>query len=537
MKEAKPNIIIIMADDMGYSDIGCFGSEIKTPHIDSLAENGVRFTQMYNCARCCPTRASLLTGLYPHQAGIGHMIGDLQLPAYQGYLRDDCVTIAEALKPAGYRTLMSGKWHVGGDYDPRYTDAWTPGDAKHPIPTQRGFDRFWGVLDGAMSFYTPHYLMENDERVYPENSDFYMTEEITNHAVNMIDESVELEQPFFLYVAHVAPHWPLHARPDDIATYQGRYRHIGWDGLRTRRHEEMRGMGLIDRTWDISPRDESAPDWLNLSSERQDWEDLRMAVYAAQVDSMDQGIGRILETLRRHEIEDNTIVMFLSDNGGCAEFLEEDGWAKFYPTTTLDGKPVQLGNVPDIEPGSAETFMSYDLPWANVSNAPFRKYKRWTHEGGISTPLVVQWTAQINQSKIEHAPCHVIDLLPTCLDAAGVNYPSTYNEHDIQPVAGESLLPAILEGGWVRDEPLYFEHQGSSALRTAEWKIVRGYGGDWELYNMVDDRTERHDLRDKNRPQATHLIKEYGAWAEKMGVEDWDFLNPRFQALYGGGLD
>ena len=263
---------------------------------------------------------------------------------------------------------------------------------------------------------------------------------------------------------------------------------------------------------------------------------MRMAVYAAQVDRMDQGIGRILETLRTHDIEDNTLILFLSDNGGCAELLEEDGWAKFYPTTTLDGKRVQLGNRPDLMPGSAETFMSYDLPWANGSNAPFRQYKRWTHEGGISTPLVVQWPKQIAAGRIDHSVCHVIDLLPTCLEAAGVRYPSVHNGHEIQPVEGESLIAAFQADGWQRDKPLYFEHQGSCALRAGDWKLVKGFGGDWELYNMIADRTELDDLREKNRPKLTQLIREFDGWAAMVGVESWEMLNPRFQALYGGGL-
>lgn len=529
----RPNIILILVDDMGYADIGCFGSEIQTPNLDQMAANGIRFTTMYNAARCCPTRASLLTGLYPHQAGIGHMIGNLGTPAYQGYLRRDCVTIAEVLQAGGYRTLMSGKWHVGGDFEPREADLWAPGDRVHPTPLQRGFDRFFGTLDGAGSFYNPHYLMENDKRVYPESTDFHLTDAITDHAVSMIEEAVQDEQPFFLYLAHAAPHWPLHAHPEDIAKYEGAYSQ-GWDATRTARHEEMLGMGILDKLWQISPRDAQAPPWE--AADYQEWQAMCMAVYAAQIDRMDQGIGKVLETLRRLEIEEDTLIMFLSDNGGSAEFLAEDGWARFYPTRTLDGRQVQLGNLPHVMPGAADTFMSYGLPWANVSNAPFRLYKRWVHEGGISTSFIVQWPACIKESAIEHSPCHIIDILPTCLEMAGVPYPTEYNEHAIQPLVGESLLPVFQQKhDFKREHPLFWEHQGNCAVRWGEWKLVREFGRDWELYNMYTDRTELHDLRDVNKPMVTHLRQQYEQWADVCGVEDWLLLNRRFQSLYEGG--
>ncbi|MEM7342680.1 MAG: arylsulfatase [Chloroflexota bacterium] len=528
---SRPNIILIMADDLGYADIGCFGSEIQTPHLDQMAARGLRFTTMYNAARCCPTRASLLTGLYPHQTGVGHMIGNLGEPAYQGYLRDDCVTIAEVLQQAGYRTLMSGKWHVGGDYDARYLDAWTPGDATHPTPRQRGFDRFYGTLDGAGSFFHPHYLMEDDQRVSPNTDDYYITDAFTDKAVTMIEDAVQDEQPFFLYLAYTAPHWPLQARPEEIAKYEGTYRQ-GWDAVRTARHEEMLGMGLLDDQWQISPRDPNAPDWQDIPY--QVWEDLRMAVYAAQVDRMDQGIGQIMATLRRLAIDENTLVVFLSDNGGCAEFLEEDGWARFYPDITPDGRRVRLGNLRDVKPGNDETFMSYDLPWANVSNAPFRLYKRWVHEGGIATPMVVHWPAVLDAGRIEPAPCHIIDLVPTFLEAAGVTYPTEYNNQAIQPLAGDSLIPLFQQTGKLSERPLFWEHQGNCAIRLNEWKLVRGYEGPWELYNMDVDRTELHDLSQANQPKVTQLASLYNDLAAQCGVIDWRLLVDKFSTLYAG---
>jgi len=522
----RPNIILIMADDMGFSDIGCYGSEIQTPNLDAMAASGVRFTQMYNNARCCPTRASLLTGLYAHQAGIGHMVGDYGIPEYQGYLREDCVTIAEALKAGGYRTLMSGKWHVGGSYNPLAPETWDPGGPGHPTPRQRGFDRYYGTLDGAGSYFHPHTMLEDDTVVTPESADgrFYYTDEISNHAVSMIEDaaaekSAHDDTPFFLYVGYTAPHWPLHALPEDIAKYEGLYRKGGWDGLRTARHEEMKGLGLVSDRWDISPRDGEAPSWEDVKA--RDWEDLRMAVYAAQIDRMDQGIGAILAKLDELGLTENTLVMFLADNGGCAEFLAEDGWCQRYATQTPDGKPIRTGNTVDVRPGGRDTFMSYDLPWANASNAPFRLYKHWVHEGGISTPLIVRWPKVIEVSRIEHTVCHVIDLMATCLDAADVKYPSEHGGHSITPPAGESFVPALVAEGWRREAPVFWEHEGNRAVRDGRWKLVNRYPGEWELYDMVDDRTELNDLSGVNEPQVAAMIDQYTGWAERCRVRDW----------------
>jgi len=530
MSHDKPNIILIMADDMGYSDIGCFGSEIQTPHLNGMSDSGVTFTTAYNCARCCPSRASLLTGLYPHKAGIGHMGVDLGAPAYQGRLRDDCVTIAEALRLGGYRTLMSGKWHVGGNYEPCEADSWTPGDANHPTPRQRGFDRYFGILDGASSFFFPHHLMEDDKRIQVESDDFYLTDAISAKAVEMVEESVNDEQPFFLYMAYTAPHWPLHAHPQDIENYIDIYRKQGWDATRTARHESMRGRGILDKQWEISSRDRQAPPWHEI--EHPDWEAARMAVYAAQIESMDRGIGSLLATLKRLNIEENTMVVFLSDNGGCAEFMAEDGWARWYPTITPDGREIRSGNNPEIRPGSALTFMSYDLPWANVSNTPFRRFKHWVHEGGISTPLIVRWPAMIAQGRFEHAPAHIIDLMPTFLEAAGVSYPSEFGSHEIQALDGESLIPALAHEGWNRDAPLFWEHEGNCAVRADEWKLVREYGRDWELYEINVDRTELHDLSHGNQPVVKEMVHQFNAWTDQIEAVEWSCLIEKLQRAW-----
>ena len=304
--KSRPNIIVILADDMGFSDLGCYGSEIATPNLDSLAAGGLRFSQMYNSARCCPSRAALLTGLNPQQTGVGHMVADLGMPAYQGYLNESCVTIAEVLGSQGYTTLMTGKWHVGGGYDLMDPASWTPGATTHPTPTQRGFDRFFGIVAGAANYFSPLTLMRDDTLIDLDTlgDDFYLTDAISDNAAQMIDDAAEDDRPFFLHVTYTAPHWPLHAPEEEIAKYKGKYRQ-GWDTLRTNRHEELKGMKILDSKWEISPRHEDSPDWGDVPN--RDWEDLRMAVYAAMIDRVDQGIGRILARLREREMLEHTL--------------------------------------------------------------------------------------------------------------------------------------------------------------------------------------------------------------------------------------
>ena len=532
----RPNIIVILVDDMGYSDIGCFGSEIRTPNLDSLAEGGLRFSQMYNSARCCPSRAALLTGLNPHQAGIGHMVANLGVPEYQGYLKENAVTVAEALKADGYSTFMSGKWHVGGDYDLADPDSLTPAAPGFPTPTQRGFDRYFGILAGAGNFYFPKTLMDQDTPVpLAELDDFYLTDAITDNAVSMIGEGVAQDKPFFMYVTYTAPHWPLHALEEDIARYEGQYRG-GWEELRTSRHETLKAEGVLDEKWEISPRDADSPPWDDVADP--DWEDIRMAVYAAQVDRVDQGVGRILAAVRSAGVDDNTLIMFLSDNGGCAEFLAEDGslpQPSRYRGTNPDGTQVIVGNVPGLRPGGAETFMSYDLPWANASNTPFRRFKRWTHEGGISTPFILSWPARIREPGIVHSPIHLIDIMPTCLDAAGASQPTERAGQQTIPLEGESMLPAIERRGWERERPIVWEHEGSRAVRQGQWKLVAAIGGGWELYDMERDRTELDDLYTRNRPKAQELERIYEEWAERCGVLPWPVINPGWNPVMRSG--
>lgn len=517
---ARPNIVLILADDMGYSDIGCFGAEIATPHLDALAAGGARLTQMYNCARCCPSRAALLTGRHPHQAGVGHMVGDAGRPGYRGFLNDASATIGEALRPAGYRTYMAGKWHVGGTYDLQRPETWRPGAPGHPLPIQRGFDRHWGTLAGAGSYFSPPTLIDGDRFVEPEAEDFYYTDAIGRHAGAMAAEGLAAGAPFFLYAAFTAPHWPLHATPEDIARYEGLYRG-GWEWLRTARHERAKSLGLLSERWGISARDDRAPAWADLPSERREWEACRMAVYAAQITALDRAIGRLLQPVADAGALEDTLVVFVSDNGGCAEFLSEDGTDR-YRRRTRDGRPVRVGNVPALAPGAADTFMSYDLPWANASNAPFRLYKHWVHEGGISSPCVVSWPAAIPAGSIIHEPAHFIDMLPTFLQAAAHPAP--------EGVEGEGLLPLLRGERWERTRPLFWEHEGNRAVRAGAWKLVSRHPGPWELYNMEEDRTEGRDLAAGDARRAGSLAAEYQEWAARCGVVPWAELHPRREA-------
>ena len=523
----KPNIILILVDDMGFSDLGCTGSEIHTPNIDALARNGALLTSMYNCARCCPTRAALMTGLYPHNAGVGHMGTDLGSPSYQGYLREDAVTIAEHLKANGYKTLMSGKWHISGRFDPNDPRTWETGSPQVPTPRQRGFDRFFGILEGAAHYYSPQFLMEDDDPIDLIPDDFYFTDAITDKAIQMIDGAGD--DPYFLYLAHTAPHWPLHAPPEEIARYDGVYQR-GWDTIRTERHERMNGLGILQNPWAISARDQDVHAWAE--EPHKDWEASKMATYAAMIDRLDQSVGRLVDALKKRGQFDDTVILFLSDNGGCAEFMAEDGWARFYPIKTHDGQPIALGNIPNLRPGDAQTFQSYDKPWANVSNAPFRQFKHFVHEGGISTPLIAHCPGRITP-QITHEPTHVIDILPTILSWVGATPLGEVNARPAQTMQGEDLSDLLCGHVWQRKQPIFFEHEGNAAIRDGPFKMVRLHGNPWELYDMHADRTELADLAGRNTPVESDLLAQYADWANKCGVRDWSQLSPLLLQAWG----
>lgn len=506
---SKPNIVVILADDMGYSDIGCYGSEIRTPNLDRLASRGVRFTQFYNTARCCPTRASLLTGLYPHQAGVGHMVDNPKpFPGYKGDLSPNSVTIAEALKTAGYRTYMSGKWHV------------TPvTSSKHNWPRQRGFDRFYGTIHGAGSFYDPATLTRENEPIEPDSPDYFYTDAIARNACQYIKDN-PAGSPFFLYTAFTAPHWPMHAIEADIAKYKGRYKD-GWDALRLERHKRMIEMGVVDKAWPLTPRDPRVPAWND--APHREWQQRRMEVYAAMVDRMDQCIGSILKTLEDTRQLDNTLILFLSDNGGCAEELGPKMVARHVPLKTRDGRPVLQGNRPEVMPGGPETYASYGQGWANASNTPFRLYKHWVHEGGIATPLIAHWPARLRKAgSLNHEPGHLIDIMATSLDAAGARYPTEQKGNQIIPLQGRSLVPCIEGKKRQPHAALYWEHEGNRAIREGDWKLVSRHPGQWELFNLKADRTEMHDLASKETKRAEQMASRYSSWAARSQVVDWD---------------
>ncbi|NOX97135.1 MAG: sulfatase-like hydrolase/transferase [Nitrospirae bacterium] len=517
---SKPNIILILNDDMGYSDLGCYGGEVQTPNLDSLAANGLRYTQFYNTARCCPSRASLLTGLYPHQADVGHMTEDDGVDGYLGNLNPNTVTIAEGLKRGGYATYMSGKWHVTHFVNgPK--DNW---------PCQRGFDKYYGILTGAANYHQPRTLTRNNERIEPEDEDYFLTDVISDEAIRQIREHTEKHshRPFFQYVAYTAPHWPLHAHPGDIAKYKGRY-DAGWDQLRQERLQRMIEMGIIHRSWKLTERDPCVPRWEE--ADHKDWQVRRMEVYAAQIDRMDQGIGRILQALKDSGQSDNTLIVFLSDNGGCAEEIEKDwqewitrGGEQIGTSKTRAGHDVQYGNDPTIMPGGEETYQSYGVPWANVSNTPFRLYKHWVHEGGIATPLIVHWPGGIPaKGELRRQPAQLPDIMATFLDLAGVEYPSAYNGQEVKPLEGFSLAPTFANGPPPR-EVLYWEHEGNKAVRKGKWKLVCKYPEDWELYDMEAGRTETKNIAADHPGIVKELADLYEQWARRCKVMPWDKL-------------
>jgi arylsulfatase A-like enzyme len=514
---------------MGYSDLGCYGGEIRTPTLDGLAAGGLRFTQFYNTARCCPTRASILTGLYPHQAGIGWMMADRGFDGYRGDLNRRCVTIAEVLRPAGYATCAVGKWHV--------TKATDPDGPKDNWPLQRGFDRFYGTITGAGSYYDPGTLTRDNTMISPladpeyRPEVFYYTNAISDHAVRFIDEHFrrQAEKPLFMYVAFTCAHWPMHALEKDIEPYHGKY-DGGYTPIREARFERLRKLGLIDPKWGLSPQ---AGNWDEV--EHKAWEARCMEVYAAMITTMDAGIGRIVDSLRRNRQLENTLVLFLQDNGGCQEAVGRKGKGKrpaepslpripddavrldVIPKQNRAGVPTLMG--PGVMPGPEDTYIAYGINWANVSNTPFREYKHFVHEGGISTPLIAYWPARIKRrGELERQPGHLIDLMTTCVDLAKAEYPKEVGGQEIQPMEGVSLVPAFDGKPLRRPNPIFWEHEGNRAVRDGKWKLVAKENRPWELYDMEADRTELHDLATEKPELVEKLAAKWDAYAERAMV-------------------
>ncbi len=480
--ENKPNIILILADDMGYSDIGCYGGEIDTPHLDSLAKQGLQFTQFYNNAKCAPTRASVLTGLYNRRSP-----GPL--------LRENMVTLGEVLKQAGYQTALTGKWHLGSEFPRR--------------PIDRGFDEYYGLMDGCCNYFDPaqpdppfkggrvRVFGHNDQRITEFPDDYYTTDAFTDHAIQTLKRFAAKDQPFFIHLCYTAPHYPLHAWPEDIAKYSGQYK-MGWYELRRQRYQRQIDMGLIDPEWALPEDDFRARDW---ETADQEYEDLRMAVYAAMVDRMDQNIGRLLQGLKESGKEKNTLVLFLSDNGGCAE--EPEGPDYPHP------------------PGPKEYYTSVGPSWGWAQNAPFRRYKQWDHEGGIATPLIARWPAVIQSNTRTSQVGHIIDFMPTFGELAQTAYPESFNGNSILPVEGKSLVPIFHGKQREGHDALYWEFGGNRAVRIQQgkWKLVWDRTiEEWELYDIEADRTEMNNLAESHPEQVRKMIALYSQWADKVGV-------------------
>lgn len=516
----RPNIILILADDMGFSDLGCYGSEIPTPNLDTLAAGGLRFTQFYNTPRCCPSRAALLTGLYPQEAGVGGMMEDRGLPGYHGELNDHCVTIAEVLRAAGYHTMMVGKWHLchivfDGKKQLNFETDEPYWENKSDWPLQRGFEEYYGTIHGVCSYFEPFSLVSNNVPIKPDATNFYYTDSITAHAIADIDEHANGDKPFFMYVAYTAPHWPLQAPEADIAKYRNIYQ-AGWDAIRANRYKRERELGVIDQDWALSPRDPGVIPWTNVV--HKEWQADKMATYAAMIQHLDQGVGKIMSELKNTRIAANTLVIFLSDNGACNELVQPNWYD--VPSRTRDGRVVKVGNKDtSVMAGPVDVWQSYGSPWANVSDTPFRLYKHYTHEGGISSPFIVHWPAVVRQhGALVHQIGHITDIMPTVLEVAGATYPKEFKSQPMPPLEGTSLLP-LLKGGERADRtPVFWEHEGNRAVRLQQWKLVSRYPGPWELYDMEADRTELHDLSHERPDKVKELAALYDQWAQRCGV-------------------
>ena len=537
--EARPNVLLILADDLGYSDLGCYGGEISTPHIDRLARGGIRYSDFYNSARCCPSRASLLTGLHPHQAGIGGMVtpqpDPVKGPAYTGHLLPTCATLAELLGDAGYSTWMVGKWHLG-----------------NPDPIERGFQNYYGFRrfgSHSENQWDPARYVRLPESAKPEFSypegRFYVTDVFTDYALEFLKQARQQKsarpggaaaKPWFLYLAHSSPHFPIHAPRTTIDKYVPTYRK-GWDVLRAERFERMKKLGLVPAMATMPPRDmvpvdrddiangfsgRQNPAWDSLPADRREDLAWRMATFAAMVEHVDQSVGRIVGDLEKNGELANTLILFLSDNGACYEWgpFGFDGESR--QGVTILHKGADLDKV-----GQRDSFQSYGSSWANLGNTPLKLYKHFCHEGGISSPLLIHWPAGVTRQEAWVAdPAHIMDIVPTVLAAAGVSYPARHNSQPLTPLEGTSLLPA-LPGKSLPTRALAFEHQEARGLRKGDWKIAwskrQTHEPAWELYNLRADRSEQTNLASSHPEIVQELAGDWLDWARRVKV--YPFFN------------
>lgn len=487
-RNRPPDIVVIIADDIGYSDFGCYGGEIPTPNIDRIAANGIRFTEFHGENMCVASRTALLTGRY-------HL---------NGFDSKRNITIAEGLSLKGYQSYAVGKWHNYHERFNTYTD--------RSAPTNRGFNHFYGTPMGCGSFFAPLNLSRDGlpaESDWKENKDFYYTDAISENAVQYIHETTG-ETPLFLYVAYTAAHWPLHALPEDIAKQEGRY-DVGWDSIRRQRLEKMKELGIVPRDTKLSPRHPDVPSWKE--EENKAWQARRMEVYAAQIARMDQGIGDIIEALKASGRLDNTLLMVTVDNGGCHVEYAPERKGAFLNSETRSGDPIKTGNLPHVMPGPEDTWQSYGYGWANASNTPFRMFKQYSHEGGIRVPLIIQWPAVVGDgNQISTELTHMIDILPTVFDAADAHYPETYDARTIDPPNGKSFLPLLEGGRYTGHDYLCWSHAHGQAIRKGDWKLVKTDDAPWELYHVAKDPIEGRNLVDRYPDRADALEKLFDGW-------------------------
>ncbi|MET4082085.1 arylsulfatase A-like enzyme [Pedobacter sp. UYP30] len=531
--QKRPNIVVILADDLGFSDLGCYGGEIQTPNLDYLASKGVRFTNFYNTSRCCPSRTSLLTGLYNHNAGIGEMTTDEHFPGYRGHITKNAVTIAEVLKAAGYHTAMSGKWHVSNtvvQQNPKEQLKWLNHQTSHPLfspidqyPTNRGFEKYFGNIWGVVDYFDPFSLVSGTMPIESVPKNYYHTDAINDTAVTYIKQLSKENKPFFLYVAETAPHWPLMALPEDIAKYKDTYK-VGWEAVREARYKRMVSMGLIDSTKAmLSERWKDGLDWKDNPDSA--WDAHAMAVHAAMVDRMDQGVGRIIKALKESGQLENTLIVFLSDNGASAENAAAYGPGFDRPSETRDGRAITFRTDKKVLSGPETTYSSIGQRWANVANTPYRYWKQESYEGGIHTPMIAFWPKGIKLkggSKTQQIG-HVMDFMATFIELAKTSYPTNYQGNTITPMQGISLLPIFKGKTRQGHKVLFNEHTGSKYVRYNGWKLVTGSRDRdkksvWHLYHIAVDQTETHDLAAKYPDKVAELTQMWKDWAVKNKV-------------------